>query len=348
MKKVIISVLLSIASAAAFAAAAPTAETSKRGGIYSEYQICGTGGGCSSKQSGGVADSGKKYTLNNPFYQPQKGAFTTVTDFGYNINTIDFAISGGRWDGERGKYSGKTLSVAEHLAYGITEEVAVKALVRLASPKYSMTWNSGHPRDDQNDGPEVDLVGIGVQWRANNNQWITSLSGVYESMFGVASILYGDAKIGHKSDNTIVYGFGAATHFSWKNSLGYGVGLVNQAGDTILFTQELNVSSSTYLNIGGGVFTAFNSDWSVDGQLFYSYAQWHDQVAARLAVNFQPLKRLSLSLYGQAALIDSADKFNDSHVECKNAGDALSTPNGTAKFGNYSDLFFGLQITATF
>ena len=352
MKKIMTSVVLSIASVGAFAAA----DTAKRGGVYSEYLICGTGAGCASKSSGGVADSGKKYTLNNPFYQPQKGAFTTVTDFGYNINKVGFTITdvGGLpsdFGGQSGKYSAKALTVAEHLAYGITEEVAVKGLIRLAAPKKSITWNTGQPRINGTDSPEIDLVGIGVQWRANNNLWITSLSGVYESIIDVASVFDGEIKVGHKSDNTIVYGFGHATYFGWNKGNGYdsyGFGLTNEEGETLFFSQEMNVSSSTYFNIGGGVFTAFNSDWSVDGQLFYSYAQWHNQVAVRLAVNFQPQKRLSLSLYGQAALIDSADKFDDSVVRYKEDVGDLIPLEGAARFDNYSDVFFGLQITATF
>jgi hypothetical protein len=333
------------------------ARSKRAGELYKNFNGC-DGDGCAKTSRSFRAELKKtaderKYNLNNPFYQPLADGFASVTDLSYGGNSLDFVMlqDGAAWQNHIGKYSGETVSATEHLSFGITDDVTVIGSARLSKSYLNIHWDTMAAPFNNDRGEtkaKLDLWGVGAIWRfMDNSDWIANIMGAYESLVDVASAFVGEAKVGYKNDDTMVYGFGRATYLDWKNNSGYGFGLTNQYGQSEFFYEKENVSSSTYYDLGVGIFAAMNPDWSADAQLLYSYAEWHSQIAGRASVSYQPWKNAAISLYGRIALWDSADGFDKSAVWFKNNVGGW-TRNGTAKFDNYSDWTVGAQLTLAF
>jgi hypothetical protein len=331
----------------------------RRSDLYRDFRGCGDVG-CEKTTRSARAETnkisgGRKYNLNNPFYQPMKGGFSSVTDLSYRQNSLNFAMlpDGALWQNHKGKYTADTMSVAEHLSYGITDDVTVLGSARFARNKLNIHWDTlpSPWNDDTSDGDKIklDLWGAGVLWRfKNDSDWIASLFGAYESLTDAGSAFIGEVKAGYKNDDTTIYGFGRAMYFDWKGDMGYGFGMKNQHGQTEYFSEKENVSSSVYYDLGVGIFAALNPDWSVDAQVLYSDAEWHSQIAGRASVSYQPWINASLNLYGQVALWDSADGFDKSAVWFWQNDGTPGQRVGTAKFDKYSDWQGGIQLVLAF
>lgn len=299
-------------------------------------------------------EDGRKYNMNNPFYQPLKMQFASVTDLSYIGNGLDFEIlppaGPNNWLNHTGKYSANNISVTENLSFGVTDSVSIIGQARFTSSKLKLNWPQATPPGDIDKAADnkVDLWGIGAQWRViNDKDWIVSVLGAYQNMTDAASVMTGEAKIGYKNDDTTIYGFGRVMSLKWDNDSGYGFGLKNQSGQTIYFAVVGQASSSIYYDAGVGIFAALDKDWSIDAQLTYSDVEWHNQIAGRLAVAYQPWKNISIGAYGRIALWDSADGFDDATVWFMQNNGAVSQE-GKAAFDNYSDWTAGLQVTAAF
>jgi hypothetical protein len=293
----------------------------------------------------------RKYNLNNPFYQPKQGDFASVTDLSYRDNSLEFSVlpGTGGWQNHAGKYSATSTVAAEHLSYGISDDFAVIGGLEFAKSNLDINWDtiSAPFNHDKGSDSKLDMWGFGAQWRfVNNDKWIGTLMGTYEKMVDVANVFTGDVKAGYKVNNMTVYGFGRLYMLDWEGE-GYGFGLTNQYDQIEYFTLEPTASSSVYYDLGMGVFTAINKDWSTDLTLGYSDAEWHTQVWGRASVSYQPWKNAAFTLYGKIALMDSADDFNESTIIFVNNDGSVSME-GVAAFDNYSDTTVGLQLTLAF
>jgi hypothetical protein len=332
------------------------------GNLYKEYSGCGEEG-CAQSQRSVRAEtsrqaSERKYNLSNPFYQPLKGQFASATDLGYVSNGLDFKIlddSWGQssiydWRNQTGKYTFDSIQVIENLSIGITDDVSLVLGGRYSSSDLKFHWDQGHPgyQDDTQSTNKLDMLGAGILWRfANTSSWIANIGGYYQKMLDVASIITGNMKIGYKNDDTTVYGFGQAMMVSWDSDGGYGFGLTNQHDQGVYFSQKDSGKSSTYFDVGAGIFTAINNDWSADLSLAYSSAEWHSQVAGTAVLSYQPWQNAALSLFGRIALWDDAEGF-ESPVWFKNDNTTAYVRVGTAKYGKYSDVSGGMRLTLAF
>jgi hypothetical protein len=152
-----------------------------------------------------------------------------------------------------------------------------------------------------------------------------------------------EAKAGYKNDDTVIYGFVRGYYVNWDGS-SYGLSLQSQDGDITQFTLSNN-GSVLYYDIGAGIFAALNEDWSVDANLTYTSADWHEQIALGAAVAYQPWRNTAIRLYGRIALWDSADGF-ESRID--NWLPDVAYLSGTAKFDSYSDMSVGIQLRLLF
>ncbi|MDR3208630.1 MAG: hypothetical protein LBT45_02155 [Rickettsiales bacterium] len=301
------------------------------------------------------SENARKYNLNNPFFQPRRGELGSVTDLSYNYGALDIKVSPattGNWAGQTGKYSAKELQLTENLSFGITDDITIIGSVRFNSTNLNIHWpNLAAPQDnDSQTKKKVDLWGAGLQWRVlNDNDWIANISGSYQNLIDSVSVFSIESKVGYKNDDTTIYGFGRVQYRDW-NSEGYGIGIKNQFNQTVYFTMKEKASSSFYYEVGAGLFVAMNGDWSADLSASFADAEWHQQIAARASLSYQPWKNAALNVYGRIALWDNADGFKKSQIIYHHAVDNGGVPIniGTAAFENYSEMAAGLQLVLLF
>ena len=292
--------------------------------------------------------SSKTYALNDPFFQPSEGKFASVTDFSYSENSLNLSISSidPAWN-QGAKYTAGTTSIVENLSFGITDDIAIVGMARFASNSLKINWNDPTTIDDKDSNSKIDLWGVGAQWKfVDSGDWVANVFAAYERQVDSVGIWVAELKAGHKSGRSTFYGLGRLFLMNWDSDY-YGLGLENQYDQTTIFTLNEDVSVSTWYDLGVGIYTAIDKEWSTDFQLVYSDAEWHNQLSARASVSFQPLNNIAFNLYGKASLFDTADNFDDSYVIFQNnTGPAILI--GTAEFDDYVDWTVGLQLVATF
>ncbi len=281
----------------------------------------------------------RKYFLAHPFFQPAKGKFGSVTDLGYNMGSYDFDIQDPTLNMLSGKWDMGMFSIKEDFSYGITDTISLMAMARFDIAEYKFKWND-HSPTDKDDDTNLNLMGLGGQWRfVDNSQWIANLGLHFQHQRDLSNNFVLEAKGGYKYGRSTIYGIGRAWYVNFDGDV-YGNGVTDQ-GQTMIIVYDTG-HNAFYAEGGVGVFSVLDQDWTLNVEGMFSYYDWHNQLSLRAAIGWQPNDWVALNLYAKTNLYDSAnDKTLDAYA--RRAGDAYYFDLGGAKLDNYHDTSFGLQ-----
>ena len=87
----------------------------------------------------------RKYYLAHPFFQPLKGKFGSITDFGYNMGSYDIALTeaeGFSLSDTKAAWDMKQFAIKEDFSFGITDRIAVLGMLRYEINKYKFDYAS--------------------------------------------------------------------------------------------------------------------------------------------------------------------------------------------------------------
>lgn len=292
----------------------------------------------------------RKYFLAHPFFQPLKGKFGSVTDLSYTMNSYDIKLlPTGTVSDVNGKWNMDQFSIKEDFSYGITDRIAVLAMLKYDISSYEFDWSTAP--DDTMDDNGLNLLGLGAQWRfVDNDKWIATLSGYYQYQKDISNNLLLDLKGGYKVGSSTIYGLARGWYVDFDgNSYGNGIEGVTEDGakSTIFLAYNTDVSSVFYVEGGLGIFSVLDEDWTLNFEGVIGNYDWHNQASLKAAIGWQPNDWVALNLYAKTAVYDSADGKNLTFW-----GTDIDTGNfvkmGTADLDNYSETSVGLQATFLF
>jgi hypothetical protein len=293
----------------------------------------------------------RKYYLAHPFFQPQEGRFGSLTDIGYSVNSYNFDISNGIWDGQGGEWSAKQFFIKEDLSYGVTDTVAIVGSAKYSNTKYAFDWNDPMVDDDSMRAGAFDVLGLGMQWRFYDDaEWISYIGAYYQWWKDLASVVVADAKVGYKVNaNAMVYGLARLYYVGWEEN-SYGNGIDNEgSGQSLYIAYDQDVDSSLFFEGGVGFFTVMSDDWTLNLEGVLGSYGWHSQGSLKAALGWQPTKSFALNLYGKAAVFDSADSAEGLGVySWYTALPATVLQVGEAAISKYGEMTFGLQAALYF
>lgn len=336
-----------------------------RSTMYKEYRGAGSASATETKKTVRktrsetvIAKMQRKYFLAHPFYQPLKGKFGMFTDISYAENSYDFTLNGlSLQHSENGKWESEHINVKEDFSFGITDRVALVAMVKYNNSDYAFKWQDSitNPDEKMNDDG-FNLFGIGAQWRfVDNAQWIATASAYYQRQQDVSHNFLVDIKGGYKIEQTTLYGLGRAWLIRLdENSYGDGVETTGPNGEDILSYIPYQVGDKTafYTELGAGVFSVLNKDWTLNVEAILGNYDWHTQGAIKGAIGWQPNDWFALNLYGKFTFYDNADDKNlDFWVQnTSDPSQVLLNPTrvATADLDNYSEMNLGVQILFEF
>lgn len=153
----------------------------------------------------------RKYYLAHPFFQPLGGDFGSVTDLSYTMNSYDMALipwGNGTISDPNAKWDMSQFSIKEDFSYGITDRLAVLAMLRFDVSDYKFDWALPDTPDDSMDDNGLNLMGLGLQWRfVDTTNWIATLSGYYQYQHDISNNAILDLKAGYK--------IGSSTYMDW-------------------------------------------------------------------------------------------------------------------------------------
>lgn len=247
----------------------------------------------------------RKYFIANPFYQPMKGGFGTVTtgeymEGSYKFDDIDRTLS--EW------------SVKEDISYGITDSISFQAMARYNT--YKLTWENDEGKDDyKSDG--LNLYGFGIQGRiVDTPEWISTLSGYYEHQKHGVDYFIADIKAGYKVARTTIYGLGRAWLMNMEGDI-YGEYIADDPLSVAVPEWSVLVYSDAGKNIfmgemGMGVWSVLDEDWTLNVEGVFGLYDWHNQLSVKGAFGWQPNDYFALNLYAKTSVYDSA---NDKDLE---------------------------------
>ena len=192
----------------------------KRSALYKQYDNSGRNGAANVRMTRAETTrtaARRKYYLAHPFFQPLQGKFGSITDLSYNMNSYDMAFSNPTsiihdangnaltLNEASGKWDMKQFSIKEDFSYGITDRIAVLAMLKYDVSKYKFEWSNGP--DDKMDDNGLNMFGAGAQWRfVDNDKWIATLSGYYQHQKDVSDNVILDIKGGYKYGKSTIYG----------------------------------------------------------------------------------------------------------------------------------------------
>lgn len=242
----------------------------------------------------------RKYFIANPFYQPLKGQFGSVTTGEYMQGTYKFA------DVDR------TLtewSLKEDFSYGLTDRIALQAMAKYNWDE--LVWENSTGDKDVYKNDDLNLYGLGIQGRiVDTNEWISTLSGYYEHQKHGVDYFIADLKAGYKVATSTIYGLLRGwivdmegdiygDYMENTDTMEWGIVKYGDA-DKTLFMAEL----------GAGVWTVLAEDWTLNVEGLYGFYDWHNQLSIKGAFGWQPNDWFALNLYAKTSLYDSADGKN--------------------------------------
>ncbi len=353
-----------------------------RSALYKQYEGAGSASAKASKTTTRTTRSEKvvnkmkrKYFLAHPFYQPLKGMFGAHTDLSYNTNSYDFTINqtvpvfdslGGTadlyWNGHGGKWNMSGFSIKEDFSYGITDRIALMAMLQYDSNEYKFEWDDESP-DDKMDDSGLNLIGFGGQWRfVDNEKWIGTASAYFQHQKDIANNFVLELKGGYKVSSSTIYGLARGWYVDLDgNSYGNGISGTNPLGteSTMYLPYQVGDGSVVYLEAGLGVFSVLNEDWTLNVEAILGNYDWHNQGSIKGAIGWQPNDWFALNLYAKMAFFDSADgkelgfywKEPGAYYEGE-GGTAVEmsdyTKLGTVEVDNYAETKIGLQVMFQF
>ena len=294
----------------------------------------------------------RKYYLAHPFFQPLAGQFGSVTDLSYTMNSYDILLSplgDGTVSDPNGKWDMGQFSIKEDFSYGITDSFAVLAMAKYDISKYEFDWSTAP--DDSMDDNGFNLFGLGVQWRfADTAGWIATLSAYYQYQHDVSNNVILDLKGGYKLGRSTIYGLGRAWYVNFDgNSYGNGITGVTEDGTpaTLFLAYDTDVDNVFYGEVGLGIFSVLDEDWTLNFEGVFGYYDWHNQLSIKAALGWQPNDWFALNLYGKMAVYDSADGKDLSYWGT-DANTGIFSHMGDANIDNYSEATIGLQAIFLF
>lgn len=314
----------------------------------------------------------RKYYLAHPFFQPLEGKFGSITDIAYNNNSFDFKFAspaGEFWALDessvagvidfqsmfaKGSFDHTGITVKEDFSYGITDQIAVLAMARFDIDDYEFKWDDGTA--DKDDETSLKVLGLGAQWRfVDNEKWIATASAYFQNQKDVANNFVLDLKGGYKVSTSTIYGLGRAWYVDFEDNA-YGVGLDKPNGNFFLAYDD-DASSATYFELGAGVFSVLNQDWTLNVEAVFGAYDWHNQASIKGAIGWQPNEWFALNLYAKTSFFDSAD---DKKVNMYYGGDGIYASQtdaelgenaltglqhiGSAELSDYAEMTLGAQV----
>lgn len=293
----------------------------------------------------------RKYYLAHPFFQPLEGKFGSITDIAYNNNSFDFKFAD--IAGSDGSWDSSAITIKEDFSYGITDQIAVLAMARFDIDDYEFKWEDG--TSDKDDETSLKVLGLGAQWRfVDNEKWIATASAYFQNQKDVANNFVLDLKGGYKVSTSTIYGLGRAWYVDFEDNA-YGVGIkgLNTEGYNSQFFLAFDddASSATYFELGAGVFSVLNQDWTLNVEAVFGAYDWHNQASIKGAIGWQPNEWFALNLYAKTSFFDSADdKKVNAYYWAENAVDGEGNPLtglgsvGTAELSDYAEMTLGAQV----
>lgn len=298
--------------------------------------------------------AGRKYYLAHPFYQPMRGDFGSVTDLSYSILNYDVDLFGneqhtavtGGFPSTGGSWHAGQFAVKEDISYGITDQIAVQAMLQYDVSDYKFKWDNA-PNDTMDDSG-LNVMGLGGQWRfLDTDEWIATASLYYQYMRDTAHVGVAEVKGGYKYNKSTFYGVARAWYLNLDgDNDSYGVGLTD-GHDVVFIAYNTGSKNLAYIEGSVGAFTVLDNDWTLNLDATYGYYDWHNSLSLRGAIGWQPGDIFALNLYASTTLYDSADgkelKVYSSEPDFN--WNALS---GTAKVDGYRETKFGIQAILNF
>ena len=331
-----------------------TSQPSSRSQLYRTY----TSGNTSSRtattnRSQTVRTSMKrKYYLAHPFFQPTEGKFGSITDLSYNDAsykmrfTPDPDVLASIEDS--GKWRMNQYAVKEDFSFGITDKFAVLLMGRYDYSKYKFDWSVAPTDKDTDSG--VNIFGGGLQWRfVDNEKWIATVTGAYERQQDTSNDAILDLKVGYKISKSTIYGIGRGWLLFMDEDM-YGNGIKDDNGEQIFIVYDDDAKTTFFGELGLGVFSVLDEDWTLNIEGLFGYYDWHNQASIKGAIGWQPNDWFALNLYGKVSFFDTADgksldfyaTENGAWMESVSTG--LVAPAGKAKLDNYREWSVGAQI----
>ncbi len=313
----------------------------------------------------------RKYYLAHPFFQPLKGKFGSITDLSYTMNSYDMKFGDVEptifdandtsvaltLNGQSGKWKATQIAVKEDFSFGITDRIAVLAMLRYDSSDYKFEWSNGP--DDKMDDNGLNMFGLGAQWRfIDNAEWIATASAYFQHQKDIANSYILDLKGGYKVSRSTIYGLLRGWYVDFDGDA-YGNGVKGKDADgydaTMFLAYNTDVDNTFYFEAGAGVFSVLDEDWTLNVEAVFGNYDWHNQASIKGAIGWQPNDWFALNLYVKTAFYDSANDekldmyfWRDATVDA--AGNAYT---GLSKFGkaeldSYSETTVGLQAIFQF
>ena len=339
----------------------------KRSALYKQYDNSGRNGAANVRMTRAETTrtaARRKYYLAHPFFQPLQGKFGSITDLSYNMNSYDMAFSNPTsiihdangnaltLNEASGKWDMKQFSIKEDFSYGITDRIAVLAMLKYDVSKYKFEWSNGP--DDKMDDNGLNMFGAGAQWRfVDNDKWIATLSGYYQHQKDVSDNVILDIKGGYKYGKSTIYGLLRGWYVDLDGNA-YGNGVSGKDGEgydaTMFVAYKTNTDNAMYVEGGVGVFSVLDEDWTLNVEGIFGNYDWHNQASLKAAIGWQPNDWFALNLYAKTAIYDSADDKNlEFYYWRANTFSADGAPlTGLSRFGDakvdkYSETNIGVQ-----
>ena len=319
----------------------------------------------------------RKYFLAHPFFQPLKGRFGSVTDVAYATNNFKFDILNGSVldlvsgnyfaDGDgntvfpsylSGKQETTQLLVKEDFSYGITDTLAVIAMVQYDKTKTKFKdWkDSSDPawsaKGDSYSSSGFNLFGIGLQDRfVDNDEWIAMISGYFQHQRNTANTFIAELKAGYKIDRTTIYGLLRAGYSHLTKGNIYGA-YVESDGDYMMLSYKTDTKDIIQVEGGLGAFAVLNKYFTLNGELIYGHYDWHEQLNIKGAIGWQPGDMFALNLYAMTSLYDSAKnktkQYFNYDVNPEDFATTAAYTIGDYKLKDYNEWKIGVQAILYF
>jgi len=289
--------------------------------------------------------------ITNPFWQPETGRLSSLTDIGYMSERISTSVDllpayAGLTTDTDWNFSNDLFQINQNFAFGVTDEFAIIGNLRYLNSKSDISTAQDGSWGSSSDG-KIDTFGIGARWLfVDNLDWVGYLQAGYQPVVNIANMFSGRLQVGYKNDDTVIYVFGQVQYYDWTvKDIGFGI--ENQNNEMINFEVATNLTGSTQFEVGAGAFMAFNNEWALDINVALADRDWHRQVYGMAAINYQPWDNAALSVYGRLTLWDDMNSLNDLTLLYQDPffpRDII----GTASITESSSYAVGLQLTLLF
>ncbi len=294
----------------------------------------------------------RKYYLAHPFFQPLEGKFGSVTDLSYSMSSYDILlkpIGDGSVSDANGKWDMSQFSIKEDFSYGITDRIALIAMLKYDISKYKFDWETAP--DDEMDDNDLSVLGLGAQWRfVDNDDWIATLSGYYQYQKDISNNFILDLKAGYKVGSSTIYGL-ARTWFVDFDGNSYGNGIEGETAEgtkaSLFLAYDTDVNTVFYFEGGLGIFSVLDEDWTLNFEAILGNYDWHNQASLKAAIGWQPSDWMALNLYAKTSVYDSANG-KDLTFWGTDFDTGVFTHMGNASIDNISETSVGLQAIFLF